>query len=67
MRVILAFYFLNYVVVSCNRGDTAIYLLFAYARVTSILRKAKEDKNIDISDAATVASVTPAYDHAAGK
>jgi arginyl-tRNA synthetase len=31
-----------------TRGDTAIYLLFAYARLKSILRKAKEEKGIDV-------------------
>lgn len=29
-----------------TKGDTAVYLLFAYARLASILRKAEEEKNI---------------------
>lgn len=31
-----------------TKGDTAVYLLFAYARVTSILSKAEEQKGISI-------------------
>jgi len=31
-----------------TKGDTAVYLLFAYARVASILRKARDDKGINI-------------------
>ena len=31
------------------KGDTAVYLLFAYARVASILRKAEDEKSINIS------------------
>ena len=58
--------FIVIVLLCIYRGDTAIYLLFAYARVTSILRKAKDDKNIDIADPATVAAVVPTYDHPAG-
>lgn len=30
-----------------TRGDTAVYLLFAYARLASILRKAKDERGID--------------------
>eukprot|EP01038_Epipyxis_sp_PR26KG_P012154 gene12154-16274_t len=33
-----------------TKGDTAVYLLFAYARINSILRKAKEERNIDIEN-----------------
>lgn len=32
-----------------TRGDTAVYLLFAYARLASILRKAHDERNIDVS------------------
>ena len=32
-----------------TKGDTAVYLLFAYARVASILRKAEEEKGADLS------------------
>jgi arginyl-tRNA synthetase len=32
-----------------TKGDTAVYLLFAYARVASILRKAEEEKNIQLA------------------
>ena len=31
------------------RGDTAVYLLFAYARVASILRKANDERGFVIS------------------
>lgn len=31
-----------------TRGDTAIYLIFAYARLSSILRKAKDERGIDV-------------------
>jgi len=30
-----------------TRGDTAVYLLFAYARVASIIRKAKDERGFD--------------------
>ena len=30
-----------------TRGDTAVYLLFAYARLASILRKGKEERSYD--------------------
>jgi arginyl-tRNA synthetase len=33
-----------------TKEDTAVYLLFAYARVPSILRKAEEEKNIQLAD-----------------
>lgn len=32
-----------------TKGDTAVYLLFAYARLSSILSKAEETKNISLS------------------
>lgn len=31
-----------------TRGDTAVYLMFAYARLASIIRKAKSEKGADI-------------------
>ena len=31
-----------------RQGDTAVYLMFAYARLASILRKAQEERNIDV-------------------
>lgn len=42
-------YIFNYDKMLSTNGDTAVYLLFAYARVASILRKGKEEKNIDPS------------------
>lgn len=33
-----------------TRGDTAVYLLYSYARVVSILRKAKDDRGIVLDD-----------------
>lgn len=42
-------YIFNYDRMLDTKGDTAVYLMFAYARVVSILRKAKDDKGIDIS------------------
>lgn len=32
-----------------TKGDTAVYLMFAYARVASILRKAAEEKNLSLA------------------
>lgn len=32
------------------KGDTAVYLLFAYARLTSIIKKAADEKSLRISD-----------------
>ena len=31
-----------------RQGDTAVYLMFAYARLASILRKAQEERSIDV-------------------
>lgn len=42
-------YVFNYDRMLDTKGDTAVYLLFAYARVASILRKAKEEQNTDIA------------------
>ncbi|CAE7455369.1 unnamed protein product [Symbiodinium microadriaticum] len=42
-------YIFNYDKMLSTNGDTAVYLLFAYARVASILRKGKEDRNFDPS------------------
>lgn len=36
-----------------TRGETAVYLLFAYARLKSILRKAQEEKGVDIDSLLT--------------
>jgi arginyl-tRNA synthetase len=41
-------YVFNYDRMLDTKGDTAVYLLFAYARVASILRKAKEEAGTDI-------------------
>ena len=42
-------YIFNYDRMLDTKGDTAVYLMFAYARVVSILRKAKDEKGIDIA------------------
>ena len=42
-------YIFNYDRMLDTKGDTAVYLLFAYARLASILRKAKEERNIDLA------------------
>ena len=31
-----------------TKGDTAVYLMFAYARVASILRKAADERGVDV-------------------
>lgn len=43
-------YIFSYEKMLDTRGDTAVYLLFAYARLSSILRKAREEKGIKIED-----------------
>ena len=40
-------YIFNYDRMLDTKGDTAVYLLFAYARVASILRKGSEEKGFD--------------------
>jgi len=32
-----------------TRGDTAVYLLFSFARIASILRKGREERGVDVS------------------
>lgn len=49
-----------------TKGDTAVYLLFAYARLVSILRKAREEKNIDIKKISQDANEIINVDHPAG-
>jgi arginyl-tRNA synthetase len=44
-------YIFNYDHMLDTRGDTAVYLLFAFARVASILRKGKEEKGYDPTSA----------------
>jgi arginyl-tRNA synthetase len=41
-------YVFNYDRMLDTKGDTAVYLMFAYARLVSILKKAKDEKHIDI-------------------
>jgi len=48
-----------------TKGDTAVYLLFAYARLASILRKAKEERGIDITPIADQASKIISLSHPA--
>jgi len=48
-----------------TKGDTAVYLLFAYARLASILRKAKEERGIDISIKSDLATSVLNVDHPA--
>jgi arginyl-tRNA synthetase len=43
-------YIFNYDRMLNTSGDTAVYLLFSYARVASILRKGKEEKGFDASE-----------------
>jgi arginyl-tRNA synthetase len=50
-----------------TRGDTAVYLMFAYARLASILRKAKEDRNIDIDLFKAAANSLLVLEHPSGK
>ncbi len=40
-----------------TKGDTAVYLMFAYARLVSILRKGQEEKGFDPSSLANNAAV----------
>lgn len=42
-------YIFNYDRMLDTKGDTAVYLLFAYARLASILRKAAEERNLDMA------------------
>jgi arginyl-tRNA synthetase len=44
-------YIFNYDRMLDTKGDTAVYLLFAYARIASILRKASAERGIDIHTA----------------
>jgi arginyl-tRNA synthetase len=43
-------YIFNYDRMLDTKGDTAVYLLFAYARVASILRKAQSDKGKNLEE-----------------
>jgi arginyl-tRNA synthetase len=58
-------YVFNYDRMLDTKGDTAVYLLFAYARLASILRKAHEERGIDVAavgaqGAAAIALAHPA-------
>lgn len=46
-----------------TKGDTAVYLLFAYARIASIMRKAKDEFNMDIAALASLAETTIKLEH----
>jgi arginyl-tRNA synthetase len=48
-----------------TKGDTAVYLLFAYARVASILRKAAEERQIDVNVLAASATSIITIQHPA--
>ncbi len=56
-------YIFNYDRMLDTRGDTAVYLMFAYARLASILRKAKNDRNIDIQSFLQQANTIINVDH----
>ena len=43
-------YIFNYDRMLDTKGDTAVYLLFAYARLASILRKAEEERGVKLHD-----------------
>jgi arginyl-tRNA synthetase len=58
-------YVFNYSRMLDTRGDTAIYLLFAYARLASILRKAHEEKGVDVSTLFADSGSIIALDHPA--
>lgn len=44
-----------------------MYLLFAYARLASILRKAHDERGIDVASLSLSASTIISLDHPAGK
>ena len=46
-----------------TKGDTAVYLLFAYARVASILRKASTDKGVNIEALCAPEAATKTLQH----
>ena len=58
-------YIFNYDRMLDTKGDTAVYLLFAYARISSILRKANEDKGISIASLTVDADTIITIDHPA--
>lgn len=50
-----------------TKGDTAVYLLFAYARLASILRKAEEEKGLSLADLMSKSSNILQLEHASEK
>jgi arginyl-tRNA synthetase len=58
-------YIFNYDRMLDTKGDTAVYLLFAYARVASILRKAATDKKKDLSSIFARAATVLEFGHPA--
>lgn len=48
-----------------TKGDTAVYLLFAFARLASILRKAREEKGIDVEDLSKTGELIITLEHPA--
>eukprot|EP01035_Chromulina_nebulosa_P018599 gene18599-24327_t len=58
-------YIFNYDRMLDTKGDTAVYLLFAYARLASILRKAKDEKDVIIENILQDAATTITLDHPA--
>ena len=46
-----------------TKGDTAVYLMFAYARLASILKKAGTENNVDIAALATRAGTLLNLEH----
>jgi len=51
---------------SDTKGDTAVYLLFAYARLASILRKAQDERAIDVNLLSQTAGSIITLQHPAG-
>jgi arginyl-tRNA synthetase len=58
-------YIFNYDRMLDTKGDTAVYLLFAYARLASILRKATEERGLDLSELGQRARSLLTLDHPA--
>ena len=58
-------YIFNYDRMLDTKGDTAVYLLFAYARVASILRKAASEKGKDLPALFTRARSVVKFEHPA--
>lgn len=58
-------YIFNYDRMLDTKGDTAVYLMFAYARLVSILKKAKDEKAIDTATFVAQAEEILSVEHVA--